>query len=177
MTSFARIRPSLRRAAFVAALGALMVPATAGATVHAQASAKKKKLPVVARVAPLQVAIGQKLEIRGRNFLRGRNKNTVVFKRTGGRAIFVKADIGTKKLLRLTVPTKLKPALATRNGAPVPTRFRIRVLAKKFGKRFTKKSRSPVIGPELPPTPATPPRAAADGDCDGDGVKNGIETD
>jgi len=177
MTSFARIRPSLRRAAFVAALGALMVPATAGATVHAQASAKKKKLPVVTRVAPLQVAIGQKLEIRGRNFLRGRNKNTVVFKRTGGRAIFVKADIGTKKLLRLTVPTKLKPALRTRAGVAVPTRFRLRVLAKKFGKRFTKASRSPVIGPELPPTPATPPRAAADGDCDGDGVKNGIETD
>ena len=49
MTSLARIRPSLRRAAFVAALGALMVPATAGAAVHAEASAKKKKAkaPVV----------------------------------------------------------------------------------------------------------------------------------
>jgi hypothetical protein len=177
MTSFARIRPSLRRAAFVAAFGALMVPATAGAAVHAQASAKKTKLPVVKRVAPLQVAIGQKLEIRGRNFLRGRNKNTVVFKRTGGKAIFVKAEIGTKKLLRLTVPAKLKPALRTRAGAPVPTRFRLRVLAKKFGKRFTKASRSPIVGPELPPTPAAPPQAAADGDCDGDGAKNRIETD
>ena len=179
MTSIARIRPSLRRAAFVAALGALMAPATAGAAVHAEASAKKKKAkpPVVTRVAPMHVAIGQKLEIRGRNFRRGRNKNTVVFRRDGGKAIFVKAQVGTTKLLRLTVPVKLKPALATRSGAPVPTRFRIRVLAKKFGKRFTKASRSPVIGPELPPTPATPPRAAADGDCDGDGVKNGVETD
>ena len=180
MTSLARIRPSLRRAAFVAALGALMVPATAGAAVHADASAKKKKkakLPVVTRVAPMHVAIGQTLEIRGRNFRRGRNRNTVVFRRTGGKAIFVKAGVGTKKLLRFTVPTKLKPALATRAGAPVPTRFRLRVLAKKFGKRFTKKSRSPIVGPELPPTPATPPRAAASGDCDGDGVKNGVETD
>ena len=43
----------------------------------------------------MQVAIGQKLEIRGRNFRRGRNKNTVVFKRTGGKAVFVKADVGT----------------------------------------------------------------------------------
>ena len=179
MTSFARIRPSLRRAAFVAALGALMAPATAGAAVHAEASAKKHKakLPVVTRVAPLQVAIGQKLEIRGRNFLRGRNRNTVVFKRTGGKAIFVKADIGTRKLLRLTVPARLKPALRTNAGAPVPTRFRLRVLAKKFGKKFTKLSSSPIVGPELPPTPATPPQAAADGDCDGDGVKNGVETD
>jgi hypothetical protein len=179
MTSLARIRPSLRRAAFVAALGALMVPATAGAAVHADASAKKKKakLPVVTRVAPMQVAIGQQLEIRGRNFRRGRNRNTVVFKRSGGKAYFVKAKIGTKKLLRLTVPTKLNSALATRAGAPIPTRFRLRVLSGKFGKRFTKLSRSPIVGPELPPTPATPPRAAADGDCDGDGVKNGVESD
>ena len=179
MTSLARIRPSLRRAAFVAALGALMVPATAGAAVHAEASAKKKKAkpPVVTRVAPMHVAIGQKLEIRGRHFLRGRNKNTVVFKRSGGKAVFVKADVGTTKLLRLTVPTKLKSALATRVGAPVPTRFRLRVLSKRFGKRFTAISRSPIVGPELPPTPATPPRAAADGDCDGDGVVNGSETD
>jgi hypothetical protein len=179
MTSLARIRPSLRRAAFVAALGALMVPATAGAAVHAETSAKKKKAkaPVVTRVTPMHVAIGQKLEIRGRYFQRGRNKNTVVFKRTGGKAIFVKADVGTTKLLRLTVPTRLKAELATRVGAPVPTRFRLRILAKKFGKKFTKTSRSPIVGPELPPTPATPPRAAADGDCDGDGVANGVETD
>ncbi len=140
MTSLARIRPSLRRAAFVAALGALMVPATAGAAVHAEASAKKKKAkaPVVTRVTPMHVAIGQKLEIRGRYFKRGRNKNTVVFKRTGGKAVFVKADVGTTKLLRLTVPTRLKAELATRVGAPIPTRFRLRILAKKFGKTFTR---------------------------------------
>src|SRR5215207_1183748 len=112
MTSLARIRPSLRRAAFVAALGALMVPATAGAAVHADASAKKKaRSPVVTRITPMQAAIGQKLEVRGRHFRRGRNKNTVVFKRTGGRAIFVKAAVGTTKLLRLTIPAKLRPQL------------------------------------------------------------------
>jgi hypothetical protein len=178
MTSLARIRPSLRRAAFVAAFGALMVPATAGASVHAHAAKHKKaKAPVVTRVAPMQVAIGQKLEIRGHYFRRGRKKNTVVFKRDGGRAVFVKADVGTTKLLRLTVPAKLKSALSTRAGAPVPTRFRVRVLAKKFGKRFTKASRSPVIGPELPPSPPATKEAAADGDCDGDGVKNGVESD
>ena len=176
MTSLARI--SLRRAAFVAALGALMVPATAGAAVTADASATKRvRLPVVTRVAPMQVTIGQKLTVRGRNFRRGSNRNTVVFKRTGGKAIFVKAALGTRKLLRLTIPSKLKPQLATRAGAPIPTRFRIRVLAKKFGKRFTKASLSPIVGPRLPPTPATPPRAAAAGDCDGDGIKNGVETD
>ena len=119
MTSLARIRPSLRRAAFVAALGALMVPATAGAAVHADASAKKKKAkaPVVTRVTPMKVEIGQTLEIRGRYFLRGRNKNTVVFKRSGGKAVFVKADVGTRKLLRLTVPAKLEKQFTTRGTA------------------------------------------------------------
>ena len=145
MTSLARIRPSLRRAAFVAALGALMVPATAGAAVHADASAKKKKakLPVVTRVSPMNVEIGQTLEIRGRNFLRGRNKNTVVFKRSGGKAVFVKADVGTTKLLRLKLPAKLEREFSTGGTTPLPTRFRIRVLAKKFGKKYTAISRSP----------------------------------
>src|SRR4029078_4928762 len=96
MTSLVRIRPYLRLAAFVAALCALLAPATAGASVHAHAAKRHKaKPPVVTRVTPMQVAIGQKLEIRGRYCLRGRNKNTVVFKRPGGKAIFVKAAIGT----------------------------------------------------------------------------------
>ena len=139
MTSLARIRPSLRRAAFVAALGALMVPATAGAAVHAEASAKKKKakLPVVTSVRPLQVAIGQTLEIRGKYFLRGRNKNSVVFKRDGGKAVFVKAGVGTTKLLRVKLPSKLEREFTKQGTSVVPTRFRVRVLAKKFGKKFT----------------------------------------
>jgi hypothetical protein len=178
MTSLARIRPSLRRAAFVAALGALMVPASAGAAVTADASATKRvKLPVVTRVAPLRVKIGQRLTIRGRNFRRGRSRNTVVFKRAGGKAVFVKAGLGTTKLLRLTVPAKLKAEFVTQGTTLLPTRFRIRVLAKKFGKRFTRASRSPVISlATLTPPPgyvASPPS----GDCDGDGTKNGVDAD
>ena len=172
MTSLARIRPSLRRAAFVAALGALMVPATAGAAVHAEASAKKKKakLPVVTRVTPMQVSIGQKLEIRGRYFRRGRNKNTVVFKRKRRQGHLRQ---GRRRHRQAAAADRAqrssRPRSPRANGARVPTRFRLRVLAKKFGKRFTKASRSPIVGPELPPTPAATQRAAADGDCDGDG--------
>ena len=96
MTSLARIRPYLRLAAFVAALCALLAPATAGASVHAHAAAKKKaKPPVVTSVRPMNVEIGQTLEIRGKYFIRGRYKNTVAFKRDGGRAVFAKAKIGT----------------------------------------------------------------------------------
>src|SRR3954449_7363688 len=185
MTSLARIRPSLRRAAFVAALGALMVPATAGASVHAHAAAKHKqaKPPVVTRVAPMQVAIGQTLEIRGRNFRRGRSKNTVVFKRTGGKAVFVKAGIGTTKLLLVTVPARLQAEMVSQAGATMPTLFRVRVLAKKFGKRFTKASISPVISPRAAgatpgpggpagTTPNTPAEPEADGK--GEGISNRV---
>jgi hypothetical protein len=177
MTSLARIRPSLRRAAFVAALGALMAPATAGASVHAHASAKKAKAPVIKSVSPLRVEIGQKLEIRGRYFRRGRNRNTVVFKRSGGKAVFVKAEVGTTKLLRLTVPSKLEKEFVRRGTTPLPTRFRLRVLAKKFGKRFTKASRSPVISLASPPPPPGFVESQPDGDCDGDGVKNRSDVD
>ncbi len=180
MTSLARIRPSLRRAAFVAALGALMVPATAGAAVHADASAKKKKKakpPVVTRVAPLAIEIGQTLEVRGRYFIRGRNKNTVVFKRTGGKAVFVKAAVGTTKLLRVTVPAKLEKEFIKRGTTTLPTRFRIRVLAKKFGKKYTRLSRSPVISLTSPPVPPGFVESQPDGDCDGDGVKNATDLD
>ena len=151
MTSFARIRPSLRRAAFVAALGALLAPATAGAAVHAQASASKKKAkpPVVTSVRPMSVEIGQTLEIRGKYFIRGRYRNTVVFKRDGGKAVFVKAKVGTTKLLRVTVPKKLEKEFTKVGTSVVPTRFRVRILTKKFGKKFTKLTRSPLHRSEV----------------------------
>src|SRR4051794_25127262 len=168
----ARYRTLLRRAGISAALAALIVPAVAGS-----ADAKNKvKPPVITRVSPLSVHIGQTLTIHGHNFRRGRMKNTVVFKRDGGRAVFIKAPIGTKKLLRVKLPDTLVTALAIRNGGPVATRFRLRVLTTKLSKRYTSKGRSPVIG--APVASGDKPTAGApDGDCDGDGVKNGVDTD
>jgi hypothetical protein len=179
MTSLARIRPSLRRAAFVAAFGALMVPATAGASVQAQASAKKKKAkaPVVTSVRPMEVQIGQTLEVRGRHFRRGRFTNSVVFKREGGKAVFVKAKVGTTKLLRVTIPARLEKEFRKQGTASLPTRFRVRVLARKFGKRFTKASRSPVISVASPPPPPGYVESLPDGDCDNDGTKNRADGD
>jgi len=59
----------------------------------------------------------------------------------------------------------------------VPTRFRVRVLAARFGRSFTPVSKSPTIGPAKPPAPAVPILADADGDCDGDGIKNKLDSD
>jgi hypothetical protein len=130
---------------------------------------------VITSIAPKHVAVGEYLTIKGRHFRSGRNKNTVVFKRDGARAIFVKAQYGTRKMLRVKVPATLQKFFAIRDGNPVPTRFRLRVLARKFGKRFTSRRLSPIVSGPRPPAP--PAESLADGDCDGDTIKNKFEDD
>ena len=171
----ARIRPLSRRAAFAAALVALFASAVAGAVApSAQAAKKKVKAPVITKVSPLDVAIGETLTLRGRHFISGRGKNTVVFKRSGGRAVFVKAAVSTKKMMRVTVPAAVQKQFLVKSGAPVPTRFRLRVLTKKFGKKFTSLKRSPLVSAPRPPKPV---EVDDQGDCDADRVKNGVDTD
>jgi hypothetical protein len=81
------------------------------------------------------------------------------------------------------VPAKLQKELRVQGSATMPTLFRIRVLARKFGKRFTKASISPVIAPKSADTtgpgaaPAPNPQALPDGDCNGDGIKNADSAD
>jgi hypothetical protein len=184
----ARTRPFARRAAFTVALSALLVPAVVGT---ATADAKKKKRakpPAVTGISPAQLNVGDTLTIRGKHFRAGRKKNTVIFKRDRGRAVFVKADIGTRRLLKVEVPKRLETSMIVIDGQPTATRFRLRVLTSRLGRKFTNASRSPLVGPEVPPPPpgqagpgganAVPPGPpAADGDCDGDGLLNGIDGD
>jgi hypothetical protein len=162
----------LRRAGLLAALTALLVPAVAGTTAHA-----KTRAPVVKRISPTHLSVGETLTIRGHHFRRGLNKNTVAFKRDGAKAVFVKAEKGTTKMLKVTLPKRLESVLVVRNGTPTPTRLRIRVLSSKFGKRFTSRSKSPVVGPEKPPAPPKPATVDPDADCDGDGAINSVDTD
>src|SRR4051794_18286176 len=165
----------LRRALVVAALGALVVPATADA-------AKKTKLPVITKVAPKSANVGETLVITGKNFRVGKAKNTVMFKRDGGKALFVKAGLATKRQISLVLPKSLETYMASSAGKPVATRFRLRVLTTKLGRTFTAVKSSPVIGPEkpnvvAPPTPPVAPALDPNADCDGDGVTNGFEAD
>jgi hypothetical protein len=161
----------------MAALFALAAPATAGAAPHAHAAKKKVKAPVVTKVTPLDVAVGETLTIRGRNFLPGRKRNTVVFKRIGARAVFAKAEVGTKKMLTITVPASLQEFFALNAGNPTPTRFSLRILSGKFGKQFTGSQLSPIVSPPRPAKVKPPAEALPDGDCDGDGAKNRSDGD
>ncbi len=163
----------LRRAAMMAVLPALLVPAVAGTT----AANAADRSPVVKRITPKRVFVGQTLTIHGRHFRRGLNKNTVAFKRSGAKVVFVKADKGTAKLLKLKLPKRLENVLLIQNGTPIPTRLQIRVLSTKFGKRYTSKRISPIVGAEKPPAPPKPPVADPDADCDGDGARNAIDSD
>ncbi len=172
----ARILPLPRRAAWLAALVALAATAFAVIVAPAQAAAKKKA-PVITSVSPMDVGVGEQLTIRGRHFRIGRDKNTVVFKRDGARAVFTKAAVGTRKMLRLTVPDSLQEFFSLNAGTPLPTKFRLRVLAKKFGKRFTRDRLSPIVSAARPPEAQTPVAALPKGDCDGDGAKNEADGD
>ena len=125
---------------------------------------------MVTTVSPIKLGIGDVMTITGKNFRKGKNKNTVVFKRDGGRAVFVKAPDATTTKIGVTVPAKLLPFLLKKKGKRTFTRFRVRVLSKKFAKKFTTASKSPMIGPDAI-------GGGTKDDCDGDKIKNNVDTD
>jgi hypothetical protein len=179
----------LRALCAIAAMAAMAALPIAGAS-----AASKPKLPKIASVAPLKLGIGDMLTIRGTNFRAGTSRNSVVFKRDGSRAVFVKAGKATRTRIDVRVPASLAQFLPRAGGNPVAGRFRLRVLAQRFSRAYTALTLSPSIGPAnaLPapgtaaggkptasgsPTPAAPPAALAPPDCDGDGTPDGDDDD
>jgi hypothetical protein len=161
----------MRRAGLMVAAAALLVPATAGT------ASAKPKAPVVKRITPKNVYVGETMTIRGRHFRPGVGKNMVAFKRKGAKVVMARADKSTKKLLRVELPKRLEKVLLVQNGTPVLTQLQVRVLSSRFGKRFTSRSRSPFVGPEKPPAPPKPKKADPNADCDGDGQVNRVDAD
>jgi hypothetical protein len=136
----------------------------------ANAASKGSSYPVITTVSPAKLGVGDVMTITGKNFRKGKNKNTVVFKRDGGRAVFVKAPDATTTKIGVTVPAKLLPFLLKKKGKRTFTLFRVRVLSKKFAKKFTAKSKSPMIGPDAI-------GGGTKDDCDGDKIKNKVDKD
>jgi hypothetical protein len=187
MTGTAMILKTARTLALALLAFAVALPAAADA-----ATARTSSVPMVSSVAPLNVAIGDQLTIRGRGFRAGKNKNTVVFKRDGQRAVFVTAGESTTTQMRLAIPAKLSAYLSRRTGGTArPTRFRIRILAARFGRAFTSTKLSPVISDPGPASasPSTGVKVVTTGgqqvttpvstnqDCDADGVPNVTDPD
>lgn len=164
------------------ALAALAGAALLAAPAEAPAKTKKKAKPVfptISKVSPERARVGETLTIRGRNYLVGKNRTTVVFKRDGMKAIFVKAQISTKTMLKVTVPKVLETQLATKDGYPLFTKFRLRVGAKRFGLRYTpnKLSVGPAAQPGVNVDECAKIRTGNDpnGDLDGDLLTNAEE--
>lgn len=145
----------------------LVLTCTAACALLLAGAAGAASSPKVVAVSPLHLAVGETLTIRGKHFLRGRDRNWVVFLRARARAVFVRADSASTTKLKIVVPAKLLPFLARRGGSSVPTRFTLRVLSRRFARKATPKRLSPVIGP-VPPGKSTPPQT---GDC-----VNGVPT-
>jgi hypothetical protein len=183
----------------------LLAPAAANAAPVAKHAAAKKKstkaktskstFPVVTKIAPRKIQIGQKLTITGTNFRAGKNKSSVAFYKSGKPVIFAKAESATSKKIVITVPTKVGALLALKAGVPQATMLRIRVIGAKMGRSWTQNSRSPIVSP-IPGAPTanmTPDQVAAQeaaqayktcqetaqanpaGDQDGDSLQNGTE--
>jgi len=117
-------------------------PTRALAMAAAHKAGKTSKAPVITKISPLRLKVGQKLYIYGKTFISGKRKNKVFFLRVGHQgAAWVRADKATRTKITVTVPPTVRKMIPDSGAA---TRFQIRVLAKSFGK-VSKASRSPLI--------------------------------
>lgn len=133
-------------------------------------TAQAAKAPVVKSVSPMTVSVGEKLTIKGRNFVPGKGKTTVFFVRVKGKGVATAAATrATRRKVVVIVPASLNDALAGKKA-----RFRLRVLAKKFG-AWTKARKSPVVVSSSTVDGGATSDAAAD--CDADGAPNATDTD
>jgi hypothetical protein len=157
----------------------------------AGSAASSPKYPTIKSIVPMRIAIGSTMTVNGTGFRKGKGRNTVVFKRDGHVAVFVKSATSTTTKLDLKVPEKLAAFLATKNKAPVATRFRVRILASRFSREFTSLKRSPIIKPKATgkggaaapvPTLSAYQRcqaavtSAPGADTDADGIANSTES-
>lgn len=171
MPRLARLLP------FLACLALLAIPSGATAATF----------PTVREVSPAKLGVGGTLTLLGRNFRAGTRKNTVVFKRDGARPIFVRAGRATSRKLVVTVPKSMLSSLKRRGDRPIATRFRVRVLAQRFGKRYTEPKSSPILSPVISDPDdldgdrlkdATERKVGTDpvkADSDADGIEDGFE--
>lgn len=175
----------------IVAIACLLAPVTAGAgggmpPLHAEIAARSLQsapLPTIKKVSPLKASIGDTLTIVGTNFIPGKRKNTVVFLRDGAPAVFLRAAKATKTRMTVKLTLKLNRYLITlNNGDKSATRFRLRMLSRRFGARFTPKRLSPIVEPSgddggsgAPNCTLQSARRVTGADADRDSLTNGRE--
>jgi hypothetical protein len=146
----------------------------------ALAGKKGASPPSVTSLTPLALRVGDTLTIRGRNFVPGKKRDKVTFKRDGGPAVTVKAAEATRTRLKVVVPVALAKYVTATGGAARAVRFRVRVVAgRAASKGYTALKSSPVIVPANVPAAVLDQLGALDDSCgiDTGGAIEGIEGD
>lgn len=176
-----RIVPVFLAVLIAFAVGVTIAQDATGAKKSRSAASKAKKLPTITGVEPLRgAAINSVLTIRGKNFVKGKNKMIVVFQRIGSKRRFsARATATSTKKATLRVPNVAGDMIPERASSPMlPTDnvFRLRAITK-FGaaKRVTGPSISPQIAWAKVLNDAD--TRGPDGDCDADKVINSVDTD
>jgi hypothetical protein len=122
--------------------------------------------PYVKSVSPLSASVGEEMTLQGFYFRKGYAENTVVFIANDGRVSYVKSEHSTRKTLKVIVPKKVERLLNVNgNGMRIPTRFRIKVIARRMSRIAKNVLAQPTIGPDV------------GGDCDKDGSPNPGDAD
>ncbi len=97
-----------------AAFSLALVPAASAA----KKRATKASIPVITRVLPMRLGVGDTLTIRGKNFSLKRKRNTVIFRAPSGRTAFAKPSKASKTKLVVAVPAAVSRLLAKSSGTP-----------------------------------------------------------
>jgi hypothetical protein len=122
--------------------------------------------PYVKSVTPLRASVGEEMTLQGFYFRKGYAENTVVFIANDGRVSYVKSEHSTRKTMTVIVPKKVERLLnVDQNGTRIPTKFRIKVIARRVSRIAKDVLAQPTIGPDV------------GGDCDHDGTPNPSDGD
>ena len=121
--------------------------------------------PYVKGVTPLNPSVGEKMTLQGFYFTPGYAENMVVLVSRDGRVSYVRSEHSTKTTMTIILPKRLERLLRVVNGVRVPTRFRVKVIARRMSRLATGPLSRPVIGPDVA------------SDCDKDGRPNRVDAD
>ena len=169
---------SLRRAAMLAALAALLVPATPGARRRQGRQEEEDQGARGHPVRPMNVAVGEQLTIRGKQLRVGRNKNTVVFKRDGARAVFVEGgDRARRSCCGVKVPATLQEFFGLNARRAGRRRASASASWPRSSARASRRQAAPRGQPAAAARRSRRPSRWPDGDCDGDGKTNKADAD
>lgn len=144
---------------------------------RASASASKSKLPKITKVSPLKdVVIGSTLKLSGANFVTGKKKLIVIFKRKGSKRSFTARGTATTTKRATVVVPDVSSDLVRLDPTPQDNIYKLRPITRNgAAKVWTGNAYSPRIDPDK--LGKGPVNVGPSGDCDADGQTNANDAD